>query len=133
MLTETQRKEADALSRYLVGMTAPSPATADYWRAVDTLRADLDEQQREVWERMVSNMFILRCVDAGLALTFPSSPLRKRIFIMLAVLETEPSLADRFLPRDRSPFHILLIGLRGLRAVLCAVAGVLLVKWWRLA
>jgi hypothetical protein len=131
-LTPQQRKEADRLARYLAGAAASDSVARDYWRAVDRLGAGPDGNGQRIWQRMMSSPLLLRMVDSGLALTAPASDLRKRIFIMVAILETEPSLADRFLPRDRPPLYLMAVGLIALRAVLCAVAGVILVKWWRL-
>ncbi len=132
MLTEKQTSEANRLSKYLVGSTAPHAAQQAYWKAVDRLGCEMDGVECRAWERMMRSSFLLRCVDAGLALLRPASVLSKRIFIMLAVLETEPSLADHFLPQERSGFFLVRVMLRMVRAVVCAVIGILLVKMWRL-
>ncbi|MCF8258042.1 MAG: hypothetical protein K9J06_10825 [Flavobacteriales bacterium] len=47
---------------------------------------------------------------------------------MMCILETEPSFVHHFLPCDRSRFHVLTIGIRSVRAVAAAFAGVLLTK-----
>lgn len=133
MLSKEQQQEAQRLSQYLVGESAPPQAVVDYWSAIDRLQCGLTEQERYVWARMMQSQIILRSVDAGLALLRPASELRKRIFIMLAILETEPALADRFLPIDRSPTYLVVIGWKGVRAVLSALVGLILVKLWRLA
>ncbi len=125
--------EADALSRYLVGAPVSDEVKEQYWRALEHHGADYNDRERRVWRYMVSGQMTMRCVDAGLALTAPTSTLRKRIFIMLAILETEPSYADHFLPQDRPVLYIVPMVLAGMRAVACAVVGLFLVKWWRLA
>jgi hypothetical protein len=133
MLTEKQTSEADRLSKYLVGSAAPQAARQAYWKAVERLGCEMNGAESRAWERMMRSSFLLRCVDAGLALLRPASLLRKRVFIMLAVLETEPGLADHFLPQDRPRFFLIRVTLRMVRAVSCAVIGVCLVKMWRLA
>jgi hypothetical protein len=133
MLTEKQTSEADRLSKYLVGSAASHGAQQAYWKAVERLGCEMDRAESRAWERMMRSSFLLRCVDAGLALLRPASVLRKRIFIMLAVLETEPSLSDHFLPQERSGFFLVLVILRIVRAVVCSMIGILLVKMWRLA
>lgn len=133
MLTERQISEADRLSKYLLGSAAPHAARQAYWKAVERLGCEMNGAESRAWERMMRSSFLLRCVDAGFALLRPASVLRKRIFIMLAVLETEPSLADHFLPQEHSGFFLVRVMLRMVRAVVCAMIGILLVKMWRLA
>jgi len=125
--------EADALSRYLVGTPVSDEVKEQYWRALEHIGADHNDRESKVWRYMLSGQAVMRCVDAGLALASPTSALRKRIFIMLAILETEPSHADHFLPQERPVWYIVPVVLAGMRAVACAVVGFMLVKWWRLA
>jgi hypothetical protein len=132
MLTAGQITETDQLARYLVGSSCPESAAADYWQAIEKLGGELDAHHRQVWERMMQSALLLRCVDAGLALTSPSSAIRKRIFVMFCILETEPSLALHFLPMERGLLYLPVATWHGVRAVFAAFVGLLLVKVWRL-
>jgi len=128
VLTADQLAEAERLSRYLIGNPCSMSDAADYFEAVSVHGATLNAQQQRLWKRMMRSGLLLRTVDAGLALTAPSSMVRKRIFIMFCILETSPRHVDNFLPIDRSPFYIMAIGLRAVRAVIAAVFGVAVVK-----
>lgn len=128
-LSEEQIWEADRLAHYLIGTGCPPQAAVDYFRAIDAHGAELTQSEAKAWGSMLRSRLLLRSIDAGLALTSPASILRKRIFIMLCILETEPSLADQFLPRDRPWTFVFVIGVRSIRAVMAAIFGIFLVKW----
>jgi hypothetical protein len=66
--------------------------------------------------------------DAGLALVDPSSVIRRRLFLMLAVLEASPDFADQFLPRRCPPREALPVAAAAVRGAFRAVVGVILVK-----
>lgn len=132
MLTAKQIDEANCLSLFLVGSPCPQDAAVAYWQAIEKLGGELDTDNRLAWERMMKSALLLRCVDAGLALTSPTSTLRKRIFVMFCILETEPEMAIYFLPRQRGFIYLPVVAWHGVRAILAAVLGIALVKMWEL-
>jgi len=94
------------------------------------LDATLDEQQMLIWKRMLQSAFVMCSLDGGLALLHPTSALRKRIFIMISLLETEPALAHHFLPQNRGIGYLLWLMVKMVWAILTAIVGVVLVKLW---
>ena len=90
-------REAARLGRYLVGR-APSPLlAARYARAVALLGADIAPDEARAW-RLTSRLpLALRVVDGGLALAKPNGSIRRRLHLMLAVLEASPEHCDAFL------------------------------------
>lgn len=133
MLNVEQHRETDCLSLYLIGRSCPERAALAYWEAVDRLDCTLKHRDAKVWRYMMRSTLILRCVDAGLALLYPASSIRKRIYVMFCVLETESSFASDFLPVQRSCAYFMIIVFRGVRAVFAAMVGLFLVKVWKLA
>jgi len=128
VLSDLQRVEADRLSRYLIGADCNEMDARDYFEALRFHAPGLSPRQQRLWNLMMRSGTMLRIADAGLALTSPSSPVRKRIFIMFSILETSARFTDYFLPVERSRIYILNIGFLAVRAVLAGVVGVVLVK-----
>ncbi|MBS1622927.1 MAG: hypothetical protein JSS76_03035 [Bacteroidetes bacterium] len=110
--------EALRLSRYLIGEDCPEATVQHYTAAVQKLFAILTPDQQKVWDRMLKSHIYMKLIDAGLAVTYPQSPLRKRIFIMLTLLESRPEFTQYFLPQKRSIWYLIPLGFRaGLSAV----------------
>jgi hypothetical protein len=128
VLSDRQWAEADRLSRYLIGKSCDEKDARDYFEALRFHDSGLTPSQQQLWDMMMRSGTLLRIADGGLALTAPSSPVRKRIFIMFSILETSPQFTDCFLPVDRPRTHILSVGFRAARAVLAGMVGVVLVK-----
>lgn len=125
-------EEAEILSRYLIGKVCAPAVAFDYERAVNAHGAVLSKTEEKAWQWMMRSSIMLRCMDAGLALQAPKSNIRKRIFIMLCILETEQGFNHHFIPVQRPIGHIFLICLRGVRAVMAAVLGMLIIRIYRL-
>lgn len=94
---ESVLREAGLLSRYLIGKTPSGPIAERYAHAVDRLFKENEESRALRLARRAPRL--LPCIDAACGLFFPDDPLRKRLLVMAAVLETTPEHADYFLPR----------------------------------
>lgn len=116
--------EAQRLSRYLIGEDCPEATVQHYAAAVQKLFAILTPDQQKVWDRMLRSSLYMKLIDGGLAVTNPQSPLRKRIFIMLTLLESRPEFTQYFLPQERSIWYLIPLGFRaGLSAVYLVSGG----------
>lgn len=116
--------EAQQLSRYLIGEECPDATVQHYATAVQKLFAILTPDQQKVWDRMLKSRVYMKLIDSGLAVTYPQSPLRKRIFIMLTLLESRPEFTQYFLPQERSIWYLIPLGFRaGLSAVYLVTGG----------
>ena len=58
----------------------------------------------------------------------PDSELRRRIYVMFAVLESSPKYHRYFLPQKHSFLYVFVIFLLGIRAILRLVTGFVVVK-----
>jgi len=124
----TWEKEADCLARYLVGRPAGTPEKQAYAEAMGKIDIVLTPQEAALWPKMLRSKFWLAGVDGGLALLQPTSPLRRKIFVMLAILEASPAYTAYFLSRDFSPFYLLKVGWAAVRGGARGLIGILLVK-----
>jgi len=71
-------------------------------------------------------------LDATAALMDPQGLLRKKLFLMLAILETTTTHVDVFTPKPRAPWRALLqVAWLGVMSVLMVVVGLFVYGWSR--
>ena len=122
--------EARLFGRYLVGRDPGDGLVARYVAAcrthfADTLRAD--DAAVLAWVRR--HPWSVGMLDAASGLFRPGGPLRNRILLMAAILESTPEFADYFLPRHVGPLALAVrVGAAGAIAVANAVVGAVLLK-----
>ena len=126
--THIAPNEAQKLSQYLIGEKCSEQTEHHYIEAVHKLNATLTETQQKTWDRMLRSKFYLKLVDSGLALSNPQSSLRKRIFIMLTLLEASPEHIRYFLPQERNIWYLIPLGFRAGMSGVYMVFGVIVVK-----
>lgn len=121
--------EAASFGRYLLGREIDVASCNAYETAVRALAYDEDADRitrfalREPWS--------LAALDGALAIVKPDAPLRKKLLLMAAVLETRPGYCDDFLPRDRSAGDAIAMAARVARAGVLAAFGMLLLPFVR--
>lgn len=121
-------QEARRIARYLLN-EEPFPDEVDrYVKALDSGAAGFTTQgEQRLWGLAMRSKFWLGLVDAGMAIRGPHSPIRHRIYLMLALLEASPRHTAHFLSKPYGPIilggHVLRSGL----AVLRSLAGFILV------
>jgi hypothetical protein len=121
-------EETKILTQYLVGKKCTSEASIHYAEAVHKLNASFTTREQKTWDAMLSNRLYLKLVDSGLAISSPQSPLRKRIFIMLAILEASPDYTAYYLPQERSLFYLIPLGFRAGLSAIYLILGTMIVK-----
>lgn len=92
-------REANCFTRYLVGRSASEAICARYVEAQHTL--DLDQPGSPFDHRLLkaasAHPMICAWLDTAAALLAKDSMMRKRLFVLAALLETQPEYADHFL------------------------------------
>ena len=120
--------EAAIFGRYLLSHEVDTESCETYARAARELSYDAAD---------AATCFALRrpwsigALDAALALTHPGAPLRRKLLLMAAVLETRPEYCDAFLPRERPARDALPVAAAVVRAVLLASLGFILLPFVR--
>jgi hypothetical protein len=130
LLTEGRR-----FGGYLLRSAPSERAVERYASACPRVFKDpVAAQDRALLGFVSRHRWSLPLLDAVCGLLAPQALLRKKLFLMLAILETVPAHAGVFTSR---PASILLVGLRlawlGSLSALMALAGVPLLFWARRA
>ena len=118
------RTEAIAFSRYLVGEDPPDELVERYCQAnTERLREPVSARDRAVLDFVHRHPWAIPMLDARFALG-GSSLLRKKLLVMMAILETSPAFVERTeqqslgLPRLASRLAV-----AGARTAVSVVAG----------
>ena len=125
-------EEAQVLSRYLVGEKCLPEIESRYKDAISKLQVNLNDRQKQTWQRMLLLRFYMKLIDSGLAVAEPDSLLRQRIFIMLCLLETSPAYTEYFLDRERNAFYLVQLFLKMTLSGFFLIAGTIIVKFQEL-
>ena len=127
MVTNSSKRQAEIFGRYLLKIPPSSASKKLFVRIVD--RTDfISQQDANLLKFALERPWAISYIDAGLAVLNPDSELRRRLFIMFAILESMPDYYDYFLPKRRSFWYAFYVFFSGLRAALKATVGVVLVK-----
>lgn len=122
-------KEAIAISTYLVGKPCSKILVDRYILAHQKQTILIAQMDQKMWNWTLKSRFRMACIDSGLALTQPKSPIRRKIFTMLAILEASVDFTDYFLPASQPALIVFLkLVFQGTKAVACAIIGFVLVK-----
>ncbi len=120
-------KQAVAFCKYLIRQPVADTLKERYIKAL-TANPKLQPSEEKLLNFATSHTCSIGMLDGGLAIIRPQSELRRRIFIMLAILEATPEHAARFLPQQRGAGYAFLVALSAARAIFRAAAGIVIVK-----
>jgi hypothetical protein len=118
--------EADSIARYLVGRPPGEREKRIYANAMQIMHLTLGPQEEMLWARMIRSHFWMACIDAGLALRRPAHSLRRKPFVMLAILEASPHYTDCFLSRRFPASYLGRLTWVGLSSAARSAIGILL-------
>jgi len=96
------QREAGVVARRLIGRDATPAERMRYAEAVARRGIPLTAREARLWQRVIAHPRLFNSVDGALALVRPTSGIRQRGYIMLAVLEASPQHVDLFLARERA-------------------------------
>jgi hypothetical protein len=98
-------QEAILLTKYLAKKSPLPEVIKLYEKALQAIPFQFSEKDERIWNFCMHHSWSLGLIDAGLAFGQTYHPVRKRIYIMLAILETQPAYSDCFLPKERSVMY----------------------------
>ena len=121
-------READFMTRYLLGIRCSQELKVRYARAIERLKIELEPEERRLW--LIVNRYpsLLRIVDGGLAFLKPHGGIRRKIYTMMAILEASPEHAGKFLPQTCTRLHLVGLMLVGFWAAFATVIGMFFIK-----
>jgi hypothetical protein len=121
-------REAQVFGRHFIREQPTLQVIELYVRAMKHASSTPDKTERKLLNLMVHRPWTIGLVDSGLAVTNAQSEVRRRLYVMFAILESVPEYADKFLPKKRSPLYALFVLYACARSVVQAVIGIVLVK-----
>lgn len=124
---EIFKKEAGLFGTYLLKKNPDESSIVLYVSAMNILPFPLSKKEERILNFIYKNHWSIPFIDSGLALISPKSLVRKKIFTMLAILESSPVYSRLFLPRGFSPFYPLYIFFTLVKAGFKALAGAILI------
>jgi hypothetical protein len=124
----TVPKEAEILARYLLKRTPDKASTKRYSQIVNKrqLDSELSPKDTKLLGFCLNHPWGIGFIDSYLALFNPSSQVRYRLYIMVAVLESTTEYTRYFLPTKHSPLYAIYIIFVGFRAVIKVPFGLAL-------
>ena len=125
--------ESVLIGRYMLGCEPPRELQERYVAAQRILCNEEDQPDVSPELQFVHrHPWALPFIDAGAGLLQPESVVRKKIFLMTAILEATPAYAEFFLPRREAVPHLLLdLTWQALRGGLKIAVGLPLFLWAR--
>lgn len=121
-------KEALVFTRYLIGEKADEHSIGLYINAHNKLLIDLSPKETKRLKFLLRNPSFIGMADSALALTASESGIRKKLYLMFAILESSPAFSKHFLPKENNSPVLSLIG-SGIRASWNALIGFILLLW----
>lgn len=118
--------EAKLFSKYLIGNHASQVLLERYAKTVRSNPVEVIGKDYKILQTKVHYPFLLGLLDAGCAVKYPQTELRRRLFICFAILEASPEYTSFFLPQNRKSLYFLRIVMSGLGAPLKGMTGVIL-------
>jgi NADH dehydrogenase len=123
--------DCQLICRYLIDRDATSDVVERYRMAM-RLKFSAAQLADAPWRWVRRHPRTLPLLDAAAALLEPTSPLRRRVYLMMAILETVPAHADQFLPRPRGTGALIVeVGWSVACAAIKALVGLPLLAWAR--
>lgn len=120
--------EAKIIGRYLIGITPSSFACELYASNINNLHFCVEPLDLQLWKFILKHPFFIGFIDAGLFFVNKDSSIRKRIFVMLAVLNTIPQYYSFFSTSHHHLFYFFKVMLVGFRSIYRGVIGFFLIK-----
>lgn len=121
-------KEAAAIFSFLFSQSIPSAISDKYIRALEIKKFSLDERDQKLWSKISQKPFLIGLVDSYYALAKPHSGIRKKVQLLSSIAEASTNYTNYFLPKKRTWFYPIKIGLVGLRAVCSFFLGFIYCK-----
>jgi len=120
--------EAIIFTKYLIGERADKKTKELYIRALDNSPTILDKNDTAILSFLTKHPSTLGFLDAGLAVIKPHSEVRRRLYLIFAILESTPLYWKYFIPIQRRPIYLFIVIAVGIRSIYRLLVGSILVK-----
>ncbi len=121
--------QAELFGNYLLKGQAMTPQVRDLFaKTMRNTPVRLSTADQKLLDYALSNPRLLGLLDAGAALVMPDAEVRRRLYIMFAILEANTEYWDFFLPKQRNRWYLFVVAGAGIRGALKGIFGIILVK-----
>ena len=121
-------EEAKIIGRYHLAQPPDQGSIELYVRAINTLNESYSIRDEKILRFALKHPRLLGVLDAGLAFEQPGSELRRRIYIMFTVLETQPQYAHLFLSKQ-THLYVFSIPYLVFNACIKSIIGMIVLRW----
>jgi hypothetical protein len=119
--------QAKAYTKYLLNVEPDENTLSQYIGAMKKT-PELNDFDKHLLGLIDRHPWTLPSIDAVLPYVAPYSELRRRLYILFAILESNPTYTEYFLAQRRSPFYIIPIGFSLVASGLKALGGFVIIK-----
>jgi len=123
----TLTKEARVFTRYLIGKEPGGLPVQLYIKALQKLDIPISPRDQGKLNFLLRFPFFMGMIDGALAMINPEHPIRKKLYVMFAILESDPIYTQCFLPKAGTSLFAILW--TGIRAVFNTLLGFILLPW----
>ncbi len=123
--------EAGILTKYIAGKPGNPVIYEQYASGVSMLKLDLNAREERIMRALKQYPFLLPLCDSGLAILSPQGAIRKRLLLMLALIETDKNFTGHFINNEDASFAFIRFMTRGCIGVLKAAVGIILILLMR--
>lgn len=121
-------KEFEIFSRYLVRDLPGKHIKQRYEKIINASNSQTSASDTRILNFALNHPWSVGMLDGGSALIRPHTELRRRLYVLTAILEATPEYAHLFMTQQRSPLYLVVILFSGIRACLRAIAGIIFIK-----
>ena len=122
-------EEAKVFGNYLLKRNPDNQSVSLYVSAMEKMQLVLSEKEKRMLGFIMKNKWSVGILDSSLAMFDKRSAVRKKLFVMFAILEVSPRNSAAFLPRRNPPFYFLYVLYAGIRSVAKSLIGSLLISF----
>jgi len=123
----TLTKEAMVFSLYFIGKEPGELSVQLYIKASQKLAIPMSPRDKRKLNFILRFPFFMGMIDGALAMVNPEHPIRKKLYVMFSVLESDPAFSNYFLPKAGTSLFAILW--TGTRAVFNTLFGFILLPW----
>lgn len=123
------KHEANVFGKYLTGKLPTNIEVDLYCSAMEKNLTPISPKENKLLVWMMKHPSFTGWIDGANALQHPEGIIRKKIFIMTAILETSGNQNNLFLPVGFSPFYMFRLFVSGIFAVLKTIGGLIIIRW----
>ena len=132
-MKKTSKSEAEIVSNYLLKKSFDATIAERYKLSLEKLAIEKRSNLKEIFicDKAIQSAFLLPYLDAGFACLDSDHLIRKKMVVMLSIIETTPEYTSKFMPEKDIKFpFIKLVGL-GIKSLFYGSIGVLIIVLFR--